>query len=645
MNKTRLLSPEEQARRAQVENEPMQPAVVPAIIPGDADGLLDATQIRASIAVQIPQWGSNPSTNNELLWLRWAFAHDPENVFELQTLVVPPGTAFPLELNIPRDAYLQGRLLLTYEVENWQSNPMFSEPLAILVDTLPPYDEGYPKVLELAVDTITDAWLEQNNDVVMATLPDYPDRADGDTAYFFWVKEVPEHPDDVPPALAPIDVNQSREIAITREVLERVGNGKCYALYALVDKAGNISRLSYYVVASVALGDLPENLEPPRVLSAEDGVLDRMDAYQGVFVQIPAFDNPMNGDLIYVWWGDTPLPPYPLGPTPAFPLSIPVPWATLKANYDFADTEGNQPLTVSYQVARVPLIFPDEPLAIEIVVNLKVAGPENPDEPAPVNPELAPLVVRGQSGLDNQLTPDDAGQDATAHITLYDNVIAGDRIWVYWQGERVSEPYVVEDGQAPGDEVEVAIPWALIEQSGNDPQLPVHYRISDEAGINFQESPPTSVAVRVVVISFPPPGFPDGAMENGELFLNCSSIRKVGEEHGMFVHVPPDGKYLKAGVEVVMVWRVTEYLGDDTVAVAELTETIPLSVQQEVNGIDWFVHPYAEHILPAYSDTTSQYGQAHVQYKVMVAGEEAWSDPGQAIIALLLGGGGSCPLP
>lgn len=655
MNKPQLLSPEQQARRDQQRamsprqtlEKSAEPAIVPAIIPGDPDGLLDATQIRESIVVHIPQWGPNPSLDDELLWLRWASADDPDNVYELTGQVVPPGSEFPLTLTIPRRFYQQGHLLLSYEVENWQLNPVFSKPKPITLDTIAPYADVNPDALMLAVDIITDAYLDQNNDQVIATLPDYHDRADGDTAYFFWVKDVPEHPDDVPPALGPIDVNQTREIAITRDVLERIGNGLCYALYALMDKAGNISRLSYYTSARVAVGAVPENLQPPSVPLAEDGLIDRVDAAQGVLVQVLEFDNAQRGDLIQVFWGDTALTPVQVGSTPSFPVSVPVPWAAIKANYDFADSgAASQPLIVGYQVVRSPLTFPEVPLGAEILVNLKVAGPENPDEPDPVNPALPVVLVRGDSGLDNELDLNDHGKPATVFITLYEGVKAGDLIHVYWKGQRSTRPYPVEPGDAPGDEVQVDVPWELIEAAGNDPLLPVHYIVTDADEVNYQQSLPTMVKVNVLEITLEKPEFPhiwisaDGTRKR----MNCSSIRELDGALGFYVLVRPDGQYLKAGTDVTLHWHVTDPSDGEVLEGSTFSEVITLSLPQEVNGILWFVQPYETYILPAYDDTASRSGNTHVYYSLEAGGTVVCSEPAVELIGLQESGGGSCEL-
>lgn len=643
----------EQARRdykrslaAQPKNDLAPPVVVP-MIAGDPDGLLDATQITDSILVRIDDWNESPPVGAATVYLHWDRADSPQDDLLVGMQPVPVNAQFPIEIRISKDDYLQGRLNLSYTVALFGGNRPVSQVQQITLDTVAPYGTSDPVALQLGSTVITDDYLEQNQDQLIATVPDYADQEPGDTLYFYWLTDVPDDPAAIPPTLGPLDVGVSKEIHITREILEHAGNGQCLGFYVLRDKAGNISRISHYVEATVALGPLPENFQDPLVPLANDGRIDRDDAHTGVVVRIPGFDNAKNGDKILVTWGATELEAYPVGPNPVFPMDVQVPWSALQENYDFDDTgnSGDQQLTVSYQVSRGVLIFPEVAPKTEVTVNLQVVGPENPDEPSPVNPDLTPLIVRGASDRDNELIIDDAGQDATAHIILYEGASAGDYIWVYWGEDRVPDFYVVQESDAPGNEVEINIPWTMIERFGNDPALPVHYIITDQAEVNYQASAPTSVSVKVAVISFPAPQFPHAEEIDGNTFLNCASIRTVGGDHGVYVHVPPDGKYLKAGLEVVMTWWVSEYPTGTPIPATEFSELITMTTEQEVNGITWFVHPYEDYILPAFTDTTSQYGLAHVQFMVIVGGEAVWSDHAEAIVALMMGGGASCPLP
>lgn len=74
-------------------------------------------------------------------------------------------------------------------------------------------------------------------------------------------------------------------------------------VYVLVDKAGNISRVSKPMSVVVALGAMPANLKLPEVPLAADDLIDRLDAKQGVQVHVLEYDNWKSTDEISVSWG------------------------------------------------------------------------------------------------------------------------------------------------------------------------------------------------------------------------------------------------------------------------------------------------------------------------------------------------------
>ncbi|WP_175651643.1 hypothetical protein [Pseudomonas sp. Marseille-P9899] len=617
---------------------------VPDIIPGDPDGLILASVLANPLKVTIPTWrvGPFPPGFSETLTLRWAQQGTGQYLTILEQ-TVPRDAIFPLELFIPVENFIEGRRLLGYEVSTWDNSDLVSQDLPLRLDTTPPYDLESPVALTLEAAVITDAWLDENQGELLATITAYADKEPGDSAFLFWLREVPDDVGDIP-IDGMIELDTVMDFKLTREFLAAAGDGDWYALYIIRDRAGNLSRVSYPTKVSVALGALPSNLQDPVVpLALGDGI-DRDDAFLGVVVEIPQFDGGKNGDLIQVKWGTTALEEYPLGPSPSFPLTVQVPWSVMRDLYDF-NTGGAQPVVVSYEVKRGSLSFPGAPLTTEFQVNFEVVGPENPAAPDPVNPSLPAVVVRGESGQDNKLIQSDNGNDATAYIPLYDSAKAGDMIWLYWNGVRIPEFYDVKPGDVPGDIVEMTIPWAWIEQTGNRTDLPVHYLITDLAEVNHQKSAVTRVEVLVEVISFPAPTFPHiYSGVDGLKVLNCSSIRSHNGEHGFFVHIAPDGKYLKAGVEVTLDWWVTEWLEDGEGGIVpntEFTAQVILDASHEANGVDIFVQPYETRILPAYTQTTNGVGLSSAHFRLIAGGELVASQTAVEYIGVNL----QCPMP
>ncbi|MHA6196312.1 hypothetical protein ACX3YG_18300 [Pseudomonas wadenswilerensis] len=628
-----------------VKNDKDPPAV-DAIIPGDTDGLLDALKIRTQFIVEIPEWEENTLPFAEVVSLYWAREETPEEKIKLEEREVPPGSTFPLKVVVERREYQQGRMRLTYSGYNSSGNAFASQPLLVTVDTIAPYSGASP--LEPTVvgnaDVITDDYLSQNGDTFTLTIPDYADRAPGDMAFFYWIKDVPKEPEQLPvPTLPAIDMAGARTAVLTKAMLAEIGDGQCYGVYILRDKAGNTSPISYWYAATVALGLLPDNLKVPEVPAANDGMVNREDGHLGVEVHIPAFDNAKNGDLVYAKWGVTNLPVYPTGPNPDFPLRIAVPWQAMVDNYQFNTGTPDQEVTISYHVERVGLRFPDPPLTSEVTVWLDVVGPENPD-PDPVNPDLPKLTVKGESGQDNTLIDTDNGKDATVTFLLYEGAKQGDRIHLVWKGVPAADFHTV-GAEVPGDTITMAVPWSLIQGGGNGLQVPVCYRITDENGVNYQQSPATPVNVSAIIIVLPPPTFPDlGQTPTGEPILNCSSIKKLNDVHGIRVHVPPS-EHLKAGMDITFDWFVAkDNQGAELIDSTGFNERVRISPDQERVGVDWFIRPYAEKVLPAFEDTETRFGYSWLKYSVAINEIPMTTDEVVEMIGLNVGPGESCNL-
>lgn len=627
-------------RRLREERADLPAPVVPDIIAGDPDGLIPAHVLANPLKVTVDSWRAGDIPMPEALTLRWAEQGSSEYLTLLEQ-AVPGDATFPLTLHIPVEAFIEGRRMLGYQVEVWGGDSVVSPEVLLTLDITPPYDRETPLAPVLDTAVVTDAWLDGNNGEVTVTIPAYADQAPGDIAIVYWLKEVPDEWQGIP-YVGVVNLDQGREFKISRTVLTDSGDGDWYAMYVLKDKAGNISELSFPTEAAVALGPLPSDLKVPYVPLAEGGI-DRDDAFLGVVIEIPAFAGGKNGDLILASWGATALDVYPLGPSPQFPLRVQVPWAVMRDRYDFT-TGGPQPLTVSYQVKRGSLLFPEAALTTDVQVNFEVVGPDNPGEPDPVNPGLPLVVVRGESNLDNALIEADQGKPAKASIPLYASAKGGDLIYLYWNGVRIPEFYEVKPGDVVGDPIEMTIAWEHIAGTGNNPALPVHYVITDAAEINYQQSVITPVSVKVETISFPAPTFPHIDEDKEFKVLNCSSIRRHNGELGVFVHIAPDGKYLKAGVQITLDWWVTEWLANGTgtkVDGTEFTDQITLDTTHEVNGVDFFVQPYDKCLLPAYTETANRAGLTTAHFRVMAGGDMVSSETASELIGLLA----QCPLP
>lgn len=556
---------------------------------------------------------------------------------------VAPGT-FPLSMTVD-DRYLHpdGRCSVRYTIVHWNEEESPSLPTTLICDGTPPWGRNEPAAAVPPGDPITDAYLAQYTDVV-CTLPDY-DWQDGDQVEFWWLNEPPRDPDALPPDGAGAVSASPHQITVPADIVRAVGDGGCYVLYRLIDKAGNRSRLSRYVRVSVALGPLPQDLAPPQVPQADvKGYVDLYDAFQGIVVAIPQFTNWKSTDRIEVTWGGTVLMPLPIDHGPQDPVLIGVPPGVLEQEYGQA--EGRVATDVSYRVLRGDEAFGPESTRVD--VDFSVPGPALPEWPDPVNPDLPPLQVMGEvSQTLNTLTRVDAEKDAIVTFKLYEPLKEGEVIQFYWAGTHVEEiDYTVS---VPPDEAEqdreVKIPWSYIRAAGNDPVLPVYYRITSPDAVNEQQSPTTPVDADAVTIVPEAPLCLNTTPANG--YLTCASLVHEGAEPVVLVQIPDLSPYLADEDKVTLHWLPVDRMEDGEVIEEHVkTDEVVLGGEYPVTGFIWRVE-YLEHILPIYDNTpggTGPAGRARVYYTLNYKGEELTSAEDNRVAAFF-NANDPCPLP
>lgn len=611
---------------------------LPLIIEGLIDDeLLPKSDQDKSLTVKIPAWGNLPPPGQtDRVILEWARDNAGFVVLLDQPFTGPlnPGD-FPVPVLISPELLREGKYELRYRVSLWTgAEEEASAPRKLIIDKTPPYRTDYPAELITPVGPITDDFLSQNPTGMVCEIPDYPDKQDpGDVVAVFWVKnEIPEDFSDLTPIDGVKPVPSDRKVTIPENVIQQAGDGDFLAVYVLFDRTGNPSRISGIQTPpiQVALGLLPiVPLAAPTVpLAIPDGLIDRRDASAGVRVHVENYTNWKFGDKVEVTWGTQVLTKYPV--TGSL-LDISVPWIILKGQYDFTGA-AEQSTNVSYRVLRGSVPFAAVPISVN--VDLSVVGPDNPDEPGPINQTLGLVEVRGDSGLLNELTLADAGRDARAKLTLYDSVAPGNEILLHWNGIALDRPFIITNEQA-GDEILILVPWDVISRGGssNTEGLPVYYTVSGENANNDQESPRTMVVVDVVAVELTAPTFRDlNALGN----LTCQSL--YGPLHGVRVHIPPDSEYLRRGTVVTAEWLAYQGYDETTATPIESTlktEQLPaMTAEQAVNGIDWLVEPYDVHVLPTYAGPADPAGRGRIRYSVDIKGKSVWSRETNAMVAM-----------
>lgn len=624
------------------EQEGLKPADIVDAFPGDADGLLPLSVLGSAIKLKIPAWApAPPNPEPEVLVYEWK--HEAEEKYTplwREEFPTPINVPFPLERVIDAKYFTgrEGRFSFRYGVRPWNDNDIvFAADQPITIDRTPIYDPDDPPAVE-DPGPVNDSVLVGAGGVVL-TIPDFvEEKKDFVRIAVVWAFTPP--PADLP--IIPnfvIPLPADRKVLVDRAIIEALPSGDHHVAYELFDKAGNRSRASRLRTIKVALGPLPETLLPPFVplapgLGAGDDLIDLEDAHTGVYVEVPRYDNHHHADRVVVKWGTLELPGVPVGvAVNPFPVEVPINWAHLKAQY--TSDPNTQATPVTYKIVRGTTDFPLAPAdAISVNVNFGYTGPENPDEPNPVNPDLDPVIVRGDSGGDNHLIDTDNGKPATATLKVYDPPLKDDLITLYWNGVAVADT-VTLDAEVAGAEVTIDILWSEIAAEPSA-EVPVYYTVSHPRFANDQFSQDTTVKVDALPITLDKATFPDLANPAGQFYiLNCDSLRKRAgtTEVGYRVSIPPS-QYLVAGQKIDLRWvlkkgdGITEVVGSELVSLAV---TIP--VDADVNGMDWFVTPYSPHIYLAY-DEPGHWANAEVIYTLTIAGQPVSSQSEPEIVGV-----------
>lgn len=618
------------ARRAGIT----EPVIVDAI-PNDPDGLMPVSVLPTGIRIQVQDWrgGAEMPDFTEQLVIEWKFAVETDDRYKpllRQTFTTPLGEIFPIQLTIPPAEIdgREGRFDFRYGVQVWSDASFaYSLPVPVTLDRTPPWGAASPEAI-VALPLVTSDTLTSDNGVRF-TIPSFiDDKKEFTHVAIGWLK-VPQDPDQ--PFLPDLDLilPADQEVVIPRITVEQLGSGDHYVVYTLRDKAGNTSRVSRVRTVPVALGLLPAGLKKPVVPLAVDGVVDLLDAHAGVGVEIPLYDNHDPRDTVIVKWGASSVLPVPVGEQPTDPLSIPIAWQYLDAEYNLAI--GRQATPVSYSVVRGTTSFlldPNDEIMVD--VDFSTTGPINPGNPDPVNPVLGVVTVTGDSGNENHLIDTDAGLPASITVPLYTPLTVGDEITVHWNGVAIANTYTVTGLEVNAFTLEVT--WAEILAGKPGPEVPVYFTLSNPAFENDQRSGSTLVNVEAISITLAEVIYVDAYKPNATtLILNCSALRKNGNDIGYRVHIPPS-EHLIPGETVTVEWKL-ETAGGVSIPGSEKKEVLTITAQSAVNGIAWHLKPYDDVILPSYS-TSETWAYGITTYTLEINGVPVTSSPASAIVAI-----------
>lgn len=515
---------------------------------------------------------------------------------------------FPIDIVLNKTIFKEeGTFLLRYRVVTDSGVDGTSSEAQFIIDKTPPNANLKPRALtfvdaSVGTDGITDDYL-QTNGGLKVMIPSYSDTQKGDRiwVYAYTLEEQPVN-------YVYDEELTSNQVLIPKEAFNGLTDGKIDFKYQLVDKAGNDGPDSQLTETSLLIKPLPTGLDKPVVPLASDGLLDLEDIRSilppasralSVPVHIKRYDNWQPKDTVILTWGGAQSIDHTLGPVPGDAIVVEVPYSLIAA--DYGTLTGDKPTTVSYVVQRGNRTFtaPSE----TINVSLFVPGPVNPDRPNPINRNLPRVTVRGggTTPVDNVLTADDIGLNATVSLKLYDPIGAGERMKLYWNSTDKSVARYIPPLGSENQEYEFTVAWADIAAQPSAAPLPVFYTVDLESGEGNKEMcEPTLVDVSAAVtVQLAEPEFPDArTASNGDPILNCYSYK--GPDQEVTVFIPGNSPNLKGGETLSFTWQCyTEREGtpaDESGTPQKWSKTVTPS--EVADGFTFTVGPFEDYIEP-----------------------------------------------
>lgn len=339
--------------RAAKLDDPLPTATFAAIL-DPVDGLLNGPLIKLNgLDTVIPIWsntGSTPGDTQDLeLFIAPGHVTDPQDPSFVRVLsqqfVYPFADTWTGDFNIPLN-HLQpdGAFTFKHEVIQYTGQVSTSALVNLTSDTTAPNERSATP--EPGAMVFTTSELDDSNiGSVTGVIPDYLDKAAGDSVVYWYAKDpLPDDPTTLPPVEAAREVPANNQITIPQAYIETRQDGIFYVLYTLFDRALNRSRLSGYKRFTVTLGALPNVVAKPEVpVGANGAVIDLETAAGGVFVEIPTYTGWKSGDMIRATWGGLDLPAVIALENTV--TEIPVPAQTLRTAY--VGATGQKTTTVS----------------------------------------------------------------------------------------------------------------------------------------------------------------------------------------------------------------------------------------------------------------------------------------------------------
>lgn len=335
-------------------------------IPGGEHNLLPRSAWLAPLQVDIPMWqNSDPSPSTpEHLWVYWG---TDEVEHKVLTQPVTPGDRV---ITVLQTKFIEGQHELKYTVRTSNDEESGSEQLSITIDKTPPFlvNEGPLKFPPAVISGgITEQYLNDNNDQVLAEVPDYLSPKPGDVITWYWSSSPTGSEIAGSRTLVLADIGQSIMLPFAGQLIRDRGDGTRYGFYRIEDRSGNDSPRSLAVQLQVSAQPVPRVLPAPTISEASGNTLNPLNAINGATVVIPAAAVIRPGEKVFVQWAEP-------GGVGAHRAEVPADQRQYKVPGDRVPQHFGKSIPVYYEVEESGVVEPHVSITRSLTVSRITSG-------------------------------------------------------------------------------------------------------------------------------------------------------------------------------------------------------------------------------------------------------------------------------
>lgn len=310
---------------------PKVPAALPDV-PGGEANLLPLSALSVPLRVTFDKW-NNTEDGGELT-LFWNNAQVETRSWDTD---MPEDELFIL---VPVSFLVEGEPRLRYTVKTAQGVTTDSLTLSITIDTTAPLLNRVDSLIfppEVINAGVTAQWLNDHGDWLTAQVPDYVPIKPGDVIRFYWGDDPATWASAGEKTVEPLDIGSPLMIDFNGITIRGYGDGRRFAGYEVIDRAGNVSPcatpVEVLVIAQSRILPWPTLREAAG--TGQSVSLDPLNATRGVLVRVPtsAVINPSE-EIKIVWSGTGSTGQYETSVSdPPGSLDFPVPASAVPANF------------------------------------------------------------------------------------------------------------------------------------------------------------------------------------------------------------------------------------------------------------------------------------------------------------------------